>query len=276
MFPHIINTLVKTIMNTIKTMLLILSSSTAFAQISAPGMGDAKTAIFTAAGIKQQWHNNPQFETMTYIGFGTKSTTENHNPISESNTLVLNHENFHTLNTHWKISYAASYRIQNQITPPTTLANDKILNENQFQKKQRETRIYGRLNYSKRWNNIVFTEKIREDVRKFHDEDWTTQNKNLEMRTRLKSQLGFEIGMDREHKISLGSEVFFATDHNLQTREWTRLHYTETRFTAFYTIKPKSIPISYTLGYMNDLIETNKTHAVQYATFNILWHNPFQ
>lgn len=248
--------------------LLFTSTSNFFAQLSPPGLGDTNTASWFAVGVRQDLGSTQKTESLTYLGLGMKSNDDNKNWVEKPAIIVVNQEFYHQLDSHFKVSYAGSYRRQMHYSL------DEYFNEEKSETEQ-ELRLYGRLAYSTEIGKVKLTQTIRQEFRKFTDENWHNVDEPFQLRSRLKSQVSFDIDSKNQHTITAGAEVLFSTAKNNLTKEWSRLDYQESRFTLFYTYKPQKTPVVISLGYMNNLIQKNKTHSVHYASIDLVWENPF-
>lgn len=129
------------------------------AQISPPGLGKAKTASWSAIGLKRQLDSTGTKEALTYLGLGTKSTPDDSNPFHKQAILVLNHEVYHKFAKNQQYSYALSYRRQNVYDADAPYHGEGV---------EQEFRLYGRYAYTFRfgerwkWKNTV-----RQEFRKF-------------------------------------------------------------------------------------------------------------
>lgn len=84
----------------------------AYAQVSPPGLGKAKTASWWVLGLKRKLDSAGTKEALTYIGLGTKSTPDDADPFHKQAIWVLNHEVYHKFAPNQQYSYALSYRRQ--------------------------------------------------------------------------------------------------------------------------------------------------------------------
>lgn len=246
---------------------IFLNATFLYAQISPPGLGEANYASWFALGLKQDLNAKNSIHSMTYVGVGIK--TEENQYINKPAILVLNQEFYHHLNNKIDLSYAASYRRQKEYENLPNKTN------NQFSIQQ-EFRIYGRFSYTFKVANINFKQTARQELRRFVNQDFIDTNEPLQLRTRIKSQIVFNLDNQKRHKISTGAEALFSTSKNQETKNWSGIKYKEARFTFFYTYNPIKTPLAFSLGYMNNLIQNNTTHSVHYTSVNIVWKNPFK
>lgn len=249
-------------------LLILLNAFQSKAQLSPPGLGDGKAGSWMAVGVNQDLKDDKSITATTYFGVGRKSDYTDYNLVEMPSIVVINQEFYHKLNSNLKVSYALSYRNQQEIKlNKETNIKDKITKQ--------EVRAYGRLAYSFKSNNIKYTQTIREDIRKFYDGNWNNAEETLQLRTRFKTQIGFALDSKHIHNMTLGAEALFSSSQEVGTHDWSKFKYNESRFTLFYTLKPKEMPVEYSVGYMNNLIEKGDTHAVHYAAVSVVWNNLF-
>lgn len=243
-------------------LLFYLSSTQFFAQVSPPGLGDANSASWVAMGLKQNIDRAKTIESMTYFGVGFTSNLDNENPIEKPSIYVLNQEFYHTLNNHWKISYALSYRNQKNYS------KDNI-------NTQQEARLYARAAYTTKINRVKLTQTLRQEVRKFGNENWKNTEKPFQLRSRYKTQVAITLDKTKKHTLTAGAEILLSTSKSNLTKKWSKMSYQESRFTLFYTLRPQKTPVAISFGYMNNLIQKKKAHSVHYASIDLVWENPF-
>lgn len=240
-----------------------------FAQISPPGLGKAKTAAWLAIGIKQKLDSLNKKSALTYLGIGTVS-----NPQSDANffrkqaIFVLNHERYNHFAKHWQYSYALSYRRQNSFSNNSPFEKDGL---------EQEFRLYGRVSYLLENNKWKWSNTLRQEFRKYFLPDFSPAEENLQFRTRLKSQIAYDLGSYGQ-KIMLSAEALFASSlMNEPLRHWNSLQYKESRFAFYYARKIPKTPITMDLGYMNNLIKTgNKPIDVHYIALDLIWNLPYK
>lgn len=239
------------------------------AQISPPGLGKAKTASWFAVGLRQNLDSLKKKSALTYVGYGMVSDPEgNSNPFKKQAILVLNHERYNQFAKHWQYSYALSYRRQDSYKDVAPYSYDGT---------EQEFRLYGRISYILSNSKWKWTNTTRQEFRKYFTADFTKADENLQFRTRLKSQLAYDLGAD-DQKLILSAEALFATSlMNYPTSKWKSFQYKESRFALYYSRKLPNTPITMDLGYMNNLIKTSSGPVdVSYVALDLIWNLPYK
>lgn len=237
----------------------------AHAQLSPPGLGETKTAFWSAVGVKQKL--SEKNSSTTYVGTGRISGMEESNPFNAPSILVVNEELYHTLSPKWKYSFAISYRREHEY--------DEAVGAKEPATIQQEFRIYGRLSHTVKFGSLKWTTTLRQEVRKFYDDDFARLANDLQLRTRFKTQL--HVPLDRAaHNSFIGSaEALFAIANDAE-KGWGGMKYKESRFNLYYSYSPESLPVTFDIGYMNDLIGYGHHVAdVSYLAFDIIINDPF-
>ena len=245
--------------------LCFIFSVNAFAQLSPPGLGETKTAFWSAIGVKQKL--DEKNSSITYLGMGRISGTEGNDLLEHPSILVLNQEFYHTINSKWKYSYALSYRRQHDY--------DEGFKEKVSEDINQEFRIYGRLAYTVNLGRSKWSTTLRQEVRKFYTGNFSQVPEDLQLRTRLKTQLLMPLDNDAENSIMGSAEVLFALAHD-KKGGWSGPAYKETRFCLYYCYSPDELPVTFDLGYMNDLVGYgNHIYDAGYLAVDIIIKNPF-
>lgn len=253
-----------------KTLLLtlyifLIFSVTATAQISPPGLGSTNTAFWSAVGVKQKL--DEKNSSTTYVGMGRISGRGESNPFSLPSIFVVNQEFYHKLNPNWTYTGALSYRRQNQY--------DESFDEQQSSAVNQEFRLYGRLQYTVNLGNSKWTTALRQEVRKFYTSDFANVPDDLQLRSRLKTQILFPLDSDRENSILGSAEALFAVANDSNTG-WGKPEYKESRFCLYYCYSPDNFPVTFDMGYMNDLMgHGHHTTDASYLAVDIIIENPF-
>lgn len=250
-------------------LLLVIVASFLQAQVSPPGLGDVNAASWMALGLRQDLNENKTFESMTYVGYGATSDAEDYALVSKPAIIVVNQEFSNDIGKNLKLSYALSYRNQKEYE------FDEIT-EKEYSKTQQEFRVYGKLAYINQLGRVKFTQTARQEYRRFVDSKWKNTSSPLQLRTRLKTQVAVGLDEEEQHTLTFGAEALFSTSKNNFTKKWSSFNYSESRFTLFYTFRPKNTPIALSVGYMNNLIEKNTTHSVHYASLDLVFEDPFR
>lgn len=240
-------------------------SFTAIAQLSPPGLGSTNTAFWSAVGVKQKL--SEKNSSITYVGMGRISGIESNNAFSMPSILVLNEEFNHKLNKNWSYSAALSYRRQRQYDEGFEELESTVVNQ--------EFRVYGRLKYSVDLGSAKWSTTFRQEVRKFYTADFAQVPDGLQLRSRLKTQLLFPLDSDKENSLMGSAEALFAIANDSGTG-WGTPAYKESRFCLYYCYSPDSLPVTFDVGYMNDLMgHGHHTTDASYLAVDIIIENPF-
>lgn len=245
--------------------LMLFFSFSTLAQLSPPGLGSANAAFWSAVGVKQKL--DEKNSSMTYIGMGRISGNEGNNPFSMPSIFVLNEEISNKINASWAYSAALSYRRQNQYDEGFEQMESAVINQ--------EFRVYGRIKYTVDLGSSKWTTTLRQEVRKFYTEDFAQVPDGLQLRTRLKTQMLFPLDNDRENNIMGSAEALFAIADDRDSG-WGKPAYKESRFCLYYCYSPDELPVTFDVGYMNDLM-THGHHTIDasYLAVDIIIENPF-
>lgn len=252
--------------------LLGFIGSTLQAQISPPGLGDANNAFWGAFGVKRQLDSLGKKQALSYIAIGRKSSPDDHNLFSKQAIIVLNHEVYHSFSPHQQYSYAISYRRQPQYE--STTPYDKENTEQEF-------RIYGRYAYTfdfgKKWK---LKNTVRQEFRKFFDADFHQVEEDFQFRTRIKSQLTYNLSPKNNQKLALSAEALFSISHlNEPDPQWGSFGYREMRIAAYYMFTIPNSPFTVDVGYMDDLIRDSRSihhGGVHYLAADLIWNIPYR
>ncbi len=242
------------------------------AQISPPGLGDANNAFWGAFGVKRQLDSLGKKQALSYVAIGRKSSPDNHSLFSKQAIIVLNHEIYHSFAPHQQYSYALSYRRQ-----PHYESNAPYEKENTEQ----EFRIYGRYAYTfdlgKKWK---LKNTVRQEFRKFFDTDFHKAEEDFQLRTRIKSQLTYNLSSKNNQKLALSAEALFSISHlNEPDSEWNSFGYREMRIAAYYMFTIPDSPFTVDIGYMDDLIRDSRSihhGGVHYLAADLIWNIPYR
>lgn len=240
------------------SLLIVFFCITAFkAQISPPGLGRSKTASWLAIGAKKKLSS--KWQMMYYFGVGRVSEASL-NPVKNPSILVLNQEFFKQLSKGWKYSVAMSFRTQREKVP---LSEDFV--------QQEEFRLYGRLSKSFNVAKLKLTPTIRQEVRKFFAPKNLINANDFALRSRVKIQATFNLNEMASKKIILSSEQLFSTEKALNTKEWSSLSYHESRFLLYYSVTPENSPVTFDVGYMNNVIGGSHPYDASYLAIDIIF-----
>ncbi|HCN51968.1 MAG TPA: hypothetical protein DIT10_23295 [Chryseobacterium sp.] len=242
------------------------------AQISPPGLGDAKTAFWSAFGVKRQLDSLDKKQSLSYIAIGRKSSPDNDNLFAKQAIFVLNHEVYHSFAPHQQYSYAISYRRQPQYESEAPY--DKENTEQEF-------RLYGRYAYTfNLGSQFKLKNTVRQEFRKFFDADFHKVEEDFQLRTRIKSQLTYNLSPKNNQKLAISAEALFSISHlNEPTSEWSSFGYREMRIAAYYMFNIPHSPFTVDIGYMDDLIRGSQSihhGGVHYLAADLIWNIPYK
>lgn len=242
---------------------VFLFYANANAQLSPPGLGDTNDAFWAAIGVSQKV--SEKNTSVTYVGEGRISGPESHDLMHEQSIFVVNEEMYHSFAPGWNYSYALSYRRQNEY------GDDEVANE--AMAIQQEFRLYARLSHTKPVGSLKWKNTIRQEARKFYTPDFNNPEDIFQLRTRLKTQLSVPLGVSS--KVTGSAEALFSASDETHSG-WGRYGYHESRFCLYYTYTPQSMPVTFDVGYMNDLMGYGHDVAdAGYLAFDIVVQNPF-
>jgi hypothetical protein len=249
-------------------LIFLLSSGIVFAQISPPGLGVANTASWCALGIRQYLDTTKRWQSVSYVGLGRKSSPDNFSPVSKNGILVFNQEFYHQFHKNYQYSLAVSYRRQDEysdVSPYDYKAN----------RIKQEFRIYSRFAYSYKISRFKISPIIRQEFRKFYASDFSNLAENFQLRTRMRIQLTMNLDRQNLGKLILNAESLFAVSKENNPGKWTGFHYSESRFSFYYSVSLQKIPLTLSIGYMNNLIGMKSPRSVHYFAFDIILENLF-
>lgn len=242
------------------------------AQISPPGLGDANTAFWSAFGVKRQLDSVGKKQTMSYIAIGRKSSPDNDNLFSKQAIFVLNHEVYNSFAPHQQYSYAISYRRQPQYESDAPYEKENT---------EQEFRIYGRYAYTfNLGKKFKLKNTVRQEFRKFFDTDFHKVEEDFQLRTRIKSQLTYNVSPTNNQKLAISAEALFSVSHlNEPEQHWNSFGYREMRLSAYYMFNIPHSPFTVDIGYMDDLIQGSKSihkGGVHYLAADLIWNIPYK
>ncbi|WP_160140235.1 DUF2490 domain-containing protein [Chryseobacterium sp. c4a] len=242
------------------------------AQISPPGLGDAKTAFWSALGVKHNLDSVGKKQTMSYIAIGRKSTLDNDNLLAKQAIFVLNHEVYNSFAPHQQYSYALSYRRQPEYEKEAPYNKEGI---------EQEFRIYGRYAYTfDLGKKLKLKNTVRQEFRKFFDADFHKVDEDFQLRTRVKSQLTYNLSPKNNQKLALSAEALFSISHfNEHDQHWNSFGYREMRLSAYYMFNIPNSPFTVDIGYMEDLIRGSQSihhGGVHYLAADLIWNIPYK
>ncbi|MCW4467573.1 DUF2490 domain-containing protein [Flavobacterium sp. MFBS3-15] len=238
-------------------------AATAWAQLSPPGMGATKTAYWSAIGINQKLGENNS--TTAYLGWGRVSGADGGSPVDMPLIFVANQEFYHKFSPRWKYSVALSYRRQHEYEAGEGLADTDAI--------QQEFRVYGRLQYSQDIGGVKWATTLRQEVRRFYADDFSDAEYGLQLRTRFKTQVS--VPLNSHNSIMGSAEALFSASRDNHAG-WQGMGYKESRFCLYYSLSPESLPVTFDVGYMNDLMgHGSHTADASYVAIDIIVKDPF-
>jgi hypothetical protein len=240
------------------------------AQITPPGLGKTPASLWLAVALQQELDTikNKGWQSTTYLGYARISNPNTFNPLDKPGIFILNQEFAHQFHKNLQYTLALSYRRQHEYssTAPYYHDNPDIM---------QEFRFYTRFSYSYKAKYIKLTPTLRQDFRKFFTPDFQNYSDNWQIRTRFRLQLAVNLDTKNMHKIIINSEQLFSSTQNLSTKKWNGYKYRDSRFSLFYAYSPKTMPCTFNIGYMNNLIGTTKLFDGHYFSLDVTFKNLF-
>jgi len=187
--------------------------------------------------------------------------------------MVFNQETYYSFNPHWQLAFCNSIRIQDIYAEekPYELEHPGIRNE---------LRYYLRLFYRHSYKRLNFSYNFRPEYRTFYTSDWDKWSTPVELRFRLKAQVGIPINESKSNQIILANELLTVMDHYgpSKNNQWSSYHFTEDRLTNYFRHSFSKPAIVVDLGVMHQFYKQNPTthlHYTAYLAFDVLFQNPF-
>lgn len=112
---------------------------------------------------------------------------------------------------------------------------------------------------------------MRQEVRKFFLPKSLTGYTNLALRSRFRLQASFSLDEDQSKKIIVSSEQLFSTENPINSNDWVDFNYHESRFLLYYSTKSKSSPVTFDIGYMNNLVGGAHPYDASYIAIDIVF-----
>lgn len=250
-------------------LLIFISSGVVFSQISPPGLGTANTASWYALGLRQYMDTTKRWQSVSYIGLGRKSNPDNYSPVSKNAIFVFNQEFYHQFHKNYQYSLAVSYRRQDEYS-------DLLPYDYKANRIKQEFRLYGRFAYICKIGRFKISPIIRQELRKFYAADFGKLSENFQLRTRIRLQFTMNLDKQNLRKLVLNAESLFAVSKENNPEKWTGFHYNESRFSFYYSLSFKKLPLTLSVGYMNNLIGIKSPRSVHYFAFDVIFENPFK
>lgn len=247
-------------------LLFILNGLSINAQISSPGLGEARSAVWSAIGLKMPLDTLKHKGSMTYVGWGRKSDRNQMNPFKNQVIWGLSHEIYRSFSPHQQYAYGISYF-------HLTIYDQDVFNKRE--RAEQEFRFYGRYTYSaslgKRW---IWKNTLRQEFTKFFMSDFGAASTNFQLRTRVKSQLTYALSAQKNHYLIFSIEELFAINRNHSKQKWSPYKDKETRVGLYYQFHWRKVPIVTDIGYANDLIRGfhSGVGGVHYLSLDMIWN----
>jgi len=248
-----------------------LSTLELVAQIGVPGLGKANVASWFALGISQKLDTieGKGWQSMSYIGLGRISNPDNYAIFQKQAMLVVNQEFYHQFHHNWQYSFGLSYRLRDEYLDDYPYTHDSPRQKQEF-------RTYARLSYTYKKGPIKLVPTLGHDFRKFCAPNFSRVSEDFQFRSRVRLQLTINLDAQKIHRLIFSSEHFFSISKKNYPNRWTDFNYRESRFSVHYSISPKSIPVIFNVGYMNNLMGNKNPYSVHYLAADIIIENPFK
>ena len=249
--------------------LTLLVPGWAIGQISPPGLGIAKTASWFALALRQAIDSANSRQSVTYFGLAGVSHPDNTNLFQKQAMFIANQEYYHQFRNHWQYSVALSYRRQNEYVEDAPYAESKP-------SIRQELRLYGRFTYNLKSERLRWVNNLRQDYRRFYTPDFEPWPEDLQLRTRLRTQLTYSLDRQRRQFLVGSVEPLFSVSRQRgDNPKWGDFAYRESRFCLYYSLKPQIVPLVFNLGYMYNLLGKAASTGVHFIAVDVIGENPF-
>lgn len=254
-----------------KALLLIiinLSFHTMIGQIIPPGLGEVSLSSWIAIGLNQEMDTlkNRGWKSSSYIGHGRINDPEKHNLFQKSGIFILNQEFYNRFHQNWEYSLALSYRKQDiyKKEPPFDHADPSHKNE---------FRLYSRFSYLWKTDFVEISPTFRQEIMNYYNSDFSNYKEDWRLRSRFR--LKFAFPLSSSHKILVYSEQLFSTQRNHETKKWSSFKYNDSRFSVYYSHSPSTLPLTFNIGYMLNLVGTKSNYTGHYLAMDIIFKDIF-
>lgn len=211
--------------------------STAFAQISPPGIDGTNTSFWSAIGINQKFSD--RWMTSVYGGASRQGNPENYSLIQKPGMLVLSEETMFQINPKWAIALGVSYRKQSRYEEESPYSPADLEVD--------EERFYFRFYLREKLGKLKLTFSFRPELRfYFGDHGHTWSPVDEEVRFRMKGQAAIPLNEANTNQFIVANEIFTATDR------WTSYAFTEDRIATYFRHDFKRL-VSADVGIMHQL-----------------------
>jgi hypothetical protein len=247
---------------------VIWQESAAEAQITPPGLGDARTATWAALGFKQSLDASERRQYASYVGVGATSERAPFDPSEHPSIVVFNHELFDHFRPHLQYSVGVSYRRQESFERKGDTLREKHVQEG---------RLYGRFSAILERGQFKLVNTLRPELRGFVSPTFGRAEEPMQMRFRVKSQLAVRLDPSGERRLLAAAEALAATSRERRRKaRWSALSYRETRLSLFYSMRAND-QLTVDVGYMNDLMSHDASlTSVHYLAVDLVWIDPFR
>lgn len=242
--------------------------SVASAQITPPGMGDGCTNSWFAMGLNQRLSSRNKWVSKTNIGVGRCSEIDRRNPFQHQGMFIFSQAFGTTFKNNWEYGFGVSYRRKNKykMSPSFSPADPAVV---------QEFRGQGEISYAITRSRLKLTPSLKQEVRKFYTPAFHTATKQVELRTRFRLKFALYIDKKKVHSLTVISEQLFPSSQLSDTKKWDNFGYSESRFSLFYSCSPSQLPLSFDIGYTNQLLGFHNAHSNHYFTIDVRLSNLF-
>lgn len=248
----------------------LFGNQSTFGQLSPPGIDGAKAVSWTAVGINQaitkKWAIN------SYVGESRQSDPDNLSLLRKQAILVLNQETYWTIDSHWRLAFCTSFRLQNLYKHESPFKEDSPSLRD-------EIRYYTRLFYKHQIRKVILSYSFRPEYRTFYNSIQRPEHKYAsELRLRMKVQISTPIRESKKYSAIIANELLTATDHYPieDGANWSPYHFTENRFSTYLQYKFNNLPIVLDIGMMHQIFQKEgKLNYIPYLSLDLLFINPF-
>lgn len=249
--------------------IFMITLLTANAQITPAGFDNTKFVSWQAFGVKQTLDTLNKKSILVYLGGGLESRLDDLNLFERPGIFVSDQRFQHKFHANWKYNIGLSYRKQHHYSSefPYDHESPSIVNE---------IRTYSTIAYSNSIKKMTWELAFKEEFRTFFTKEQIKPKYPINLRSRLKLKLKWNLDDRKKHGIIFQAESLFSIGReNTVNHLWSQFKYSDSRLSLFYTYSPKNIPFNFEFGYMNELRGIKNKEDINFLAFNIIWINPF-
>ncbi|MBS1681633.1 MAG: DUF2490 domain-containing protein [Bacteroidetes bacterium] len=247
-------------------------NTTAYAQLSPPGMEDTHFVLWGAIGINQsigkKWFNQ------SYIGGARFSQPNNNSILKRQAIYVVEQQTYRKFGQHWSLGLCVSLRGQNMYMddPPY---------DNEIPSIRREMRYYLRLFYRHKTGRFSFAYSLRPEWRRFYSPDWSHYYESPQMmRYRAKAHVGISLNPSKTKSFIFMNEFLFVNVQNRQPSgalAWQPLAMSEDRICTYFRQVFTKPAVAVDIGLMQQLNMQNGKFVSDYVhfAFDVILMDPF-